>query len=131
MQIENWQTFFFTVLFLSFSLSLVLGLLVVVPLHISLCKAFDPLLFKEPYFKKQELGVFNTWPLSIIKSTSYMLLIVKPRLVHKRFSTLTLKIKPACFQVYGSVVYLSAVVIALGSLFALGGWVLIDSMMGL
>jgi hypothetical protein len=131
MQIENWETFFFIFLFLSFSLSLVLALLVVVPLHISLCKNLDPLLFKEPYFKKQELGIFNTWPLSIVKSTSYMLLIVKPRLVHKRFSTLTLKINPACFQFYGSVVCLSAVVIAFGSLCALGGWLLIDSMMEL
>lgn len=52
--------------------------------HKSLCEKLDPILFKEPYFKKSELWNYQFYPLCAIKSGSYMYLIALPRLAKMR-----------------------------------------------
>ncbi len=58
-------------------------------LHYILLVRLDSILFKEPYFHKQELSVFGVWPFSMIKALMYMLLIAWPQLAkYKRFKKL-------------------------------------------
>ncbi|MBU3068580.1 hypothetical protein KOI40_02050 [Aestuariicella sp. G3-2] len=130
MQIENIEALLFGYLFSGFGLSIILALIIVVPLHISLCKRLDPLLFKEPYFQQSELGIYNSWPLSIIRSTSYMLLITWPKLVKKRFNKLNTDIYPNPLEYYGSFLYLIAIAVAIGSLGTLLLWLLADIVFG-
>jgi len=52
-------------------------------------RKYDPILFKEPYFSTSELSVYRSWPLSLIKATSYILLLTNSRISRKRFSALT------------------------------------------
>jgi len=53
-------------------------------LHIILCKKYDELLFKEPYFRLTELSVYDAWPLSLFRSMGYIWLLAAPSLAKKR-----------------------------------------------
>ena len=53
-------------------------------LHFILCRKYDDLLFKEPYFRITELAVYNAWPLSLFRSMGYALLLGVPSLATKR-----------------------------------------------
>lgn len=53
-------------------------------LHIRLTRKLDSLLFREPYFKKQELTNYLVWPLSMIRSLNYIYLIALPRWADKK-----------------------------------------------
>src|SRR5690606_37829601 len=53
-------------------------------IHEPLCRKLDPILFKEPYFRKSELQRYQHYPLCIIKSANYMYLIAIPSLAKKR-----------------------------------------------
>lgn len=126
----NWETSVFVCIFSGFGLSIVLALIILIPLHVSLSKRFDLLLFKEPYFKEPELGIYDSWPLSFIKSTNYILLIAWPKLVQKRFSKLESDIHPYPLEYFGSVIYLIAIAVAVGSLGTLLLWLLADIAFG-
>lgn len=126
MQVEGWESFFFVTLFSSFSLSLVVGLLILIPLHISLCRRFDPLLFKSPFFKERELSLLAAWPFSIIKSMSYMLLIIAPGLVKKKYHNVNVEVNPHTLEKVGVYLYFLAISIALFSIMALLVWLIID-----
>lgn len=54
--------------------------------HKPLCTALDPVLFREPFFNKDELRNYQYHPLCLIKSANYMYLIATPSLAkRKRF----------------------------------------------
>lgn len=53
-------------------------------LHKMLCKKLDPILFREPYFKRQELTNYLVWPLSMIRSLNYIYLIGLPSWAKKK-----------------------------------------------
>jgi len=53
-------------------------------LHIYL-KKHDSILFKEPYFSVNELAVYSSWPLSLVKTTAYILLLTNSGISKKRF----------------------------------------------
>jgi len=53
-------------------------------LHFILCKKYDDLLFREPYFRLTELAVYGSWPLSLFRSMGYILLLGVPSLATKR-----------------------------------------------
>ena len=53
-------------------------------LHIILCKKYDEILFREPYFRITELTVYSSWPLSLFRSMGYILLLAAPSLATKR-----------------------------------------------
>ncbi len=59
-------------------------------LHYFLCKEYDDLLFKEPIFNQTELAVYSAWPLSLVRSMGYALLVAMPRfyITKKRFKNL-------------------------------------------
>lgn len=54
-------------------------------LYWMLKKKYDPLLFKEPFFNKNEIEVFSVWPFSLVKATAYILLIANYSVARKRF----------------------------------------------
>lgn len=53
-------------------------------LHIMLCKKYDDLLFRKPYFRKTELEVYSSWPLGLFRSMGYILLLAVPSIATKR-----------------------------------------------
>lgn len=53
-------------------------------LHFILCKKYDDLLFRQPYFRITELAVYSAWPLSLFRSMGYVLLLGVPSLATKR-----------------------------------------------
>jgi len=57
-------------------------------LHPILCKKYDKILFREPYFRLNfgltELAVYRSWPLSLFRSMGYILLLGIPTLAKKR-----------------------------------------------
>lgn len=69
-------------------------------LHIILCKKYDELLFKQPYFRPTELAVYSSWPMSLFRSMSYILLIGTPSLATKRrFKGVRLELSDSFFLV--------------------------------
>ena len=60
-------------------------------LHYVLCKKYDALLFREPYFRLTELIVYSSWPLSLFRSMGYIVLLGVPSLAkRRRFKCVTL-----------------------------------------
>lgn len=55
-----------------------------VVLHKILSRRLDPILFREPFFKKSELANYRVFPLSALKSLSYIYLIAKPKWAKKK-----------------------------------------------
>ncbi len=53
-------------------------------LHFILCRRYDDILFREPYFRVTELAVYSAWPLSLFRSMGYILLLGVPSLATKR-----------------------------------------------
>lgn len=55
-------------------------------LHSTLIARLDPVLFKAPYFHEKELKSLMVWPLTMVKTLGYMMLIACPKLAKwKRF----------------------------------------------
>jgi len=71
------------VLFISMLVFVVLLLLFLLIMHNNLCRRLDPILFKKPWFTDTQLVMFDSWPLSFIKSMQYMFLIGYPRMTLK------------------------------------------------
>ena len=87
-------------------------------LHVLLCKKYDELLFKQPYFRVTELAVYSSWPLSLFRSMSYILLLGAPSLAKiKRFKGVTLDHSNDFFLVVTCRIFLSLV--GLGVIFVL------------
>ncbi len=58
-------------------------------MYLMLCRKYDALLFKSPYFRKNELLLYATWPLGLLKIVAYMLLLAVPEVSKKkRFNSL-------------------------------------------
>lgn len=53
-------------------------------LHKRLTRKLDSVLFREPYFNKQELTNYLVWPLSMIRSLNYIYLIALPQWAKKK-----------------------------------------------
>ena len=61
-------------------------LLFLIVMHNILYRRLDPILFREPWFSSAEMAMFSSWPLSLIKASHYMFLIIYPkRSLKKRF----------------------------------------------
>lgn len=55
-------------------------------LHFILCHKYDASLFKEPYFRPTELGVYSSWPMSLFRSMGYISYVALPGLsIRRRF----------------------------------------------
>lgn len=83
---------FFIIIFGGFVIS---GLVLIVLwhiLHFILCNKFDELLFKEPIFNQMELAIYSSWPLSLVRSMGYILLIGAPGffITKKRFKDVSI-----------------------------------------
>lgn len=57
-------------------------------LYLLLTRRYDKLLFKEPFFNKNEITVYSVWPFSLVKATAYILLITNSSIAKKRFKSL-------------------------------------------
>lgn len=79
-------------------------------LHLYLGRCFDPQLFRRPYFSERELHLCNSWPMSLQKTTIYMLLLVYPsgESTRRRFSQFQ-----GSRAVHGSIYYLVWATLAL------------------
>lgn len=80
-----------TMWLMGFELILIITLLpFLIVMHNMLSPRLDPILFKEPWFHPQQLIIFNSWPMSFIKSVIYMFLIAYPNYTRrkKRFKDL-------------------------------------------
>jgi len=87
-------------------------------LHLILCKKYDKILFREPYFRLTELTVYHSWPLSLLRSMGYILLLGVPTLAKKRrFKGITLDTSKDFFIVLTCKIFL--VLGSLGILFVL------------
>ena len=53
-------------------------------LHFILCRKFDAILFRQPYFRITELAVYSSWPLSLFRSMGYILLLGVPSIAKNR-----------------------------------------------
>lgn len=83
-------------------------------LHIILCKKYDAILFKQPYFRITELAVCRSWPLSLYRSMGYILLIGVPKLTKKRrFKGVTLDDSNGFLLVFVCKMFLLLVVLGL------------------
>jgi len=51
-------------------------------------KKYDPILFKEPYFSVNEIAVYSSWPLGLVKVAAYIFLITNSKISKKRFANL-------------------------------------------
>jgi len=78
------------VLFVSTFVLAIVILIYLLVMHKILCRLLDPILFREPWFNATQLAMFDSWPLSFIKSMQYMFLIGFPALTLK-FSSFTNK----------------------------------------
>lgn len=59
-------------------------------LHKTMAKNLDGEFFREPHFQPKELVNYQFFPLSLIKSMNYILLVAIPKLaINRRFKTLT------------------------------------------
>ena len=61
-------------------------------LHFILCKKYDDILFREPIFNRMELAIYNSWPLSLVRSMGYVLLLAAPNFysAKRRFKGVTI-----------------------------------------
>jgi hypothetical protein len=83
-------------------------------LHFILCKKYDELLFREPYFRLTELAVYSTWPLSLFRSMGYVLLLGAPSLATKRrFKNVVLDLSEELFLVLACKIFLLILVLSL------------------
>ncbi len=53
-------------------------------LHVVLSWKYDDLLFKGPNFRRNELLLYTSWPISLLKSMVYMLLLSAPEILKKK-----------------------------------------------
>jgi hypothetical protein len=83
-------------------------------LHFILCKKYDDLLFREPYFRITELAVYSAWPLSLFRSMGYVLLLGAPSLATKRrFKNVVLDLSEEFFLVLACKILLLILVLSL------------------
>ena len=82
-------------------------------------KKYDPLLFREPYFNKNEIEVFNVWPFSLVKATAYILLIANFSIAKKRFKDLDNPVKESAPVKFFCHLLIVATLI-FGSIFVIG-----------
>ncbi len=68
-------------------LSLIVAIIFTNIMHLILTPRLDPILFNERWFTLTELGMYSVWPMSLVKSGTYMGLIGFPKrmLKTKRF----------------------------------------------
>lgn len=74
-------------------LAIVLDLFIIIPLLVILIhvlrrildRHYDPLLFKTPYFTANEIAIFSSWPLSLIKTSFYIVFLAFPLYGGTRF----------------------------------------------
>lgn len=117
-------------LFISGAVLVSILIVFLIVMHNILHPRLDPILFREPWFNSAQLDMFSAWPLSLIKSMSYIFLIAYPSffLNRKRFNGLETvppvqpSIKTAC-KVY-FILHLSTVIISI-SLFVFLAWYII------
>lgn len=116
---------FFTIMIASLILFFINAILWVT-LHNILYKKLDALLFRKPWFSPAELVMYSSWPLSLIKSMLYMVLISFPNFSKKRrFKGINqnLEIKGILMITCKACVYLLFLTTFFGIAFFLyGGW---------
>ncbi len=72
-------------------------------LHFILPKKLDKIWFNEQFFNNNELSIYSSYPLSIVRTSSYICAICLPFIVKKRFGDLSpvksisLPIKLLCY----------------------------------
>lgn len=87
--------------------------------HIILCKKYDDLLFREPYFRITELEVYSSWPLGLFRSMEYIVLLAVPSIATKRrFKNVVLDRSNVHYQVLFCKLFL--LICVLNILFILG-----------
>lgn len=87
-------------------------------LHFILCNKYDATLFRQPYFRINELSVYTVWPFSLIRSMGYIMLLGAPSLAKKRRFK-DVKIDTSNQILLVTVCRLFIVLIALGIIFLL------------
>ncbi len=101
-------------------------------MHFILTRKFDSLLFKEPYFRKNELFVYTIWPFSLIRTIGYMLFLVFPDYVkRKRFKDVELNLDRGSALVFFSQLFLFVVVVESLLVLAMIGWGLVEMVLSL
>ncbi len=61
-------------------------------------KIFDPIYFNSQYYSSYELSIFDSFPLSLVKTIGYIKAIVFPDLMRKKFKTIYLNRKKKNIQ---------------------------------
>lgn len=98
-------------------------------LYLLLKKKYDKLLFKEPYFNKNEIAVYSVWPFSLVKATAYILLIVDSSIAKKRFKSLEYPIDESVLLKYLCYLLIFATFV-FGGIFIIGlAWGAVDMLL--
>lgn len=74
----------FLVLLLGIPLTLMVLIFVQHILGYLLAKKYDDTFFKTPYFTEGEIGVYSSWPLSLIRFATYIIYSAFPLILHRR-----------------------------------------------
>ena len=83
-----------TVLFLGMGAAIFIALFpLLLAQHFVYKKLLDPTYFNNNYFSLNELAIYNSFPLFLIKTIAYIRAIVFPKTMQKRFETRIIKPK--------------------------------------
>lgn len=90
-------------------------------LYFYLTRKYDRKLFKQPFFNASELGVYSSWPFSLVRATAYILLITNSSIAKKRFKDLNepvieIKLVKVLCQLWKISLFIIAVMFLLGML---------------
>jgi len=98
--------------FLFYGIPLSILLVVLIGLQSwTLSRRLDKYLFNEEYFMPQEMAMFSSFPLSMLKTLAYIRLITFPNSLRKRFGSATARNKISGLDLFLS--YLTMAVLAI------------------
>jgi len=98
--------------FLFYGIPLSILLVVLIGLQSwTLSRRLDKYLFNEEYFMPQEMAMFSSFPLSMLKTLAYIRLITFPNSLRKRFGNATARNKISGLDLFLS--YLTMAVLAI------------------
>lgn len=106
---------FFVIFFGGFLISTAFFIVLWHILHFILCRKYDEILFKEPTFNQAELAIYNSWPLSLVRSMAYILLIASPDffITKRRFKEVSIERSNISLQVLSCKIFLSSLLLSL------------------
>lgn len=84
-------------------------------LHFILSRKYDKILFKDPIFNQMELAIYSSWPLSLVRTMAYILLIAAPNffITKRRFKEISIERSNVFLQVLLCRIFLLSLLLSL------------------